>query len=174
MGPLAESVDDEGLRRFSVCLCRPHEGSGFGNDLAPKPDTVDDDRLAEGMCRTESSAEGFELQMDGCRAKSIKPAFADGDKVGVIAILLDDHPKLGNATFMKVPGVELDTVVLLLIGRSAAVGSNDNTHPLGRYREDGPRSVGNVRVDVGKGEQSIMFLKDFFSITNYRIREFLI
>ena len=158
MRPLAESVDDEGLRRFSVCLCRPHEGSGFGNDLAPKPDTVDDDRLAEGMCRTESSAEGFELQMDGCRAKSIKPAFADGDKVGVIAILLDDHPELGNATFMKVPGVELDTVVLLLIGRSAAVGSNDNTHPLGRYREDGPRSVGSVSVDVGKGEQSIIFL----------------
>jgi hypothetical protein len=62
---------------------------------------------------------------------------------------------------MKVPGVELDTVVLLLIGRSAAVGSNDNTHPLGRYREDGPRSVGNVRVDVGKGEQSIIFLIPF-------------
>lgn len=161
MGPLAESVDDEGLQRFSVCLCRPHKGSGFGNDLAPKPDTVDDDRLVQGMCRTESSAEGFELQMDGCRAKSIKPAFADGDKVGVIAILLDDHLELGNATFMKVPGVELDTVVLLLIGRSAAVGSNDNTHPLGRYREDGPRSVGNVRVDVGKGEQSIIFLLKF-------------
>lgn len=46
LGPLAESVDDEGLRWFSICLFGPHEGSGFGNDFAPKPDTVDDDRLA--------------------------------------------------------------------------------------------------------------------------------
>ena len=155
LGPLAESVDDEGLRRFSVGSCRPHEGSGFGYDFAPKSDTVDDDRLVQGMGRTESGAEGFELQMDGCRAKSVKPAFADGDKVGVIAILLDNHPEPGNATFIEVPGVELDTIVLLLLGRSGAVGSNDNTHPLGRYREDGPWTVGSVRVDVGKGKQGV-------------------
>lgn len=113
------------------------------------------------MGGAESGAEGIKLQMDGCRAKSIKPAFADGDKVRVIAILLDSYLEPGNATFMEVPGVELDTVVLLLLGRSGSVGSNDNIHPLGRYREDRPWLVWSVSVDVGKGEQRVIALGSF-------------
>ena len=153
LGPFAESVDDEGQRRFSVIWCGPHEGTGFGHDFVPKFDTVDDDGLLQGTGRTESGAEGFELQIDGRRAKSIKPAFADGNEVGVFVILIDDVQKIFDTTFGEMPGMQLDAVVLLLLGGLVAIGRNDKTHPLGGYREDGSRTAGSVGVYVGKGEQ---------------------
>ena len=47
--------------------------------------------------------------------------------------------------------MKLNAVVLTFVERLVTIGINDNTHPLGRNREDGSWTAGSVGVYVGKG-----------------------
>lgn len=60
---------------------------GFGYDLAPKFDTVDDDGFAQRTGGLECCTKCGELQVEGCGTESVETAFTDGNKVRVVAVL---------------------------------------------------------------------------------------
>ena len=70
---------------------------------------MDDDGLAEGAGELEGAAEGGELEVEGCGAKAIEPAFTDSDEVRIVAILVDDAFERGDTVGGEVPGMAATT-----------------------------------------------------------------
>ena len=83
----AKTVNNQGRDGFTRPLWLCHIRLGFGNDLAPKFDTVDNDGFVQCLGGLECRAKGGELQVEGCGTEPVETTFADGDKVRIVAVL---------------------------------------------------------------------------------------
>ena len=134
---------------------------------------MNNDGFVERVGELEGATEGGELEVEGCGAKAIEPAFTDSDEVRIVAILVDDAFERGDTVGGEVPGMELDAIVLLLCVGFCEVGGYDNTHLLGGCREDGTRSAGSVGVNVGEGKahrlmpRRLLIVGDFMALVSF-------